>query len=176
MPPSFLSLATDGLGENRAGAIDPSIARAIVMVGDIETTYRLFGQGATTIVLLGLNPTMRRGVSFSDTLPDDARVIIADHTTIAALAPSTRSEESPFGRWLRGFLEGIGVREARVVAHGALATEMEQFDALNPGSLRRRVLIGGVRHAAPEHAVYLALDATWAEIWHAALASPNAAG
>lgn len=115
------------------------MVRAAVMVGMTETTYRRTGVGPTVVILL--DATREDAVSLAP-LAERCRVIVPDAVTLAALAPDA-SAQSPFAAWLHGFLEGLGVATARIVAPRLLAPSLAEFRAANPGLLKDVLLLDG---------------------------------
>lgn len=112
--------------------------RAAVLCGPVETSYRRAGVGPTVVLLLdGARLTAERLAP----LISRARVIIPDTTTLMALLPSTFDGESPFVRWLRLFLEGLGVASVRIVATPAIAEELTLFVQREPEFVKRVMLL-----------------------------------
>jgi hypothetical protein len=118
------------------------LLRATLMVGLVETQYRRAGTGPTLIVLSDL--TAERLVA----LAARARVIVPDTTTIGALLPGTPGAR-PFVQWLSGFLEGLGVMSATVLAPATLAPELSAVAEVQVGVVRRVVFCG-----APSQVVF----------------------
>jgi len=147
------------------------MARASVMAGAIETSYRRAGRGETVVVLTGGRGFPSTGDVALQPLVERARVVVPDHTTITALAACWSVEETPFGQWLDGFLEGIGVEEVCLVAPVELMYELQQFAATHPGVVTRCVLLGdqGSEMARWGDAVRLPATATWEVIAGAVL-------
>jgi hypothetical protein len=111
------------------------LVRATVMVGLVETQYRRAGAGPTLIVLSDL--TAERLMA----LASKARVIVPDTTTIGALVPGA-SDQRPFAQWLAGFLEGLGVTAATILAPAVLTPEIGAVAEAQSGVIRRVVLCG----------------------------------
>jgi hypothetical protein len=147
------------------------MARASVMAGAIETSYRRAGRGATVVVLTGGQGFPSTDEAALQPMLARARVVVPDHTTITALAACWSVEETPFGCWLDGFLEGIGADGIRLVAPIELTYELQQFVATHPGAVARCVLLGeqGPELARWADAVRLPATATWQVIADAAL-------
>jgi hypothetical protein len=125
-------------------------ACAVVSAGEVETRYRRTGCGPPVVVL---------GYEFDDEdrLPEPLgplagrfRVIVPDPAGIEALAPATSPEPASFPGWLRGFLEGLGIEGARVVAEAGLDAALARFVALNPGQIDRLLIIGDTSPASSE--------------------------
>jgi len=111
------------------------LVRATLMVGQVETQYRRAGAGPTLIVLSDL--TAERLM----TLAARARVIVPDTTTIGALVPGA-PDQRPFAQWLSGFLEGLGVTTATILAPAILAPELSVVAEAQSAVIRRVVLCG----------------------------------
>jgi len=151
------------------------MARASVMVGAIETSYRRAGRGMTVVVLTGGRGFPSTADAALQPLVARARVVVPDHTTITALAACWSVEETPFGQWLGGFLEGIGVEDVCLVAPVELMYELQQFAATHPGVVTRCVLLGepGSDTAHWGNAVRLSATTTWGAIAGAVLGDPT---
>ena len=102
-------------------------ACAVVSAGEVETRYRRTGCGPPVVVL---------GYEFDDEdrLPEPLgplagrfRVIVPDPAGIEALAPATSPEPASFPGWLRGFLEGLGIEGARVVAEAGFDAALQAW-------------------------------------------------
>ncbi len=158
----------------RAGRESPAaLVEAVVMVGEVETTYGRAGRGPTVLLLTGRGAP---GVAALAPLTARARVIIPGHTTIAALAPATREGATPFAQWLGGFLEGIGAPAVFVVAPAALGAELAAFRDRHPGVVTGVALLGGSAPvAAGDGVAWLPADAGGAAI-AAALLGPAPSG
>jgi hypothetical protein len=149
----------------------PAMARVSVVVGAIETSYRRAGRGPTVVVLTGGSAFPPTGDEALRPLTDRVRVVVPDHTTISALAVSPSVEETPFGHWLRGFLEGIGADDVRVIAPVHFAGELQRFTARHAGVVRRCILLAErpAGTSSWEGAIVLPATATWPVIGDAAL-------
>lgn len=114
--------------------------RASVLVGDVETSYRRGGAGSPLLLLV---PPPRDAAPV-EALARTARVLIPEATSILAL-PSAEGDPA-FARWLRGFLDGLGLLDVTVVAPPALASELRQFDIEAPGYLARILIADDPPH------------------------------
>lgn len=119
------------------------MTRASVMVGAVETAYRRAGRGPTVLILTGAPPFPSTDSASLRPLVARARVIVPEQVTISALAMAAAESETPFVRWLDGFLEGIGVEAVTLVAAEAFAPEVQRFAARHPGVVTGCRLIGG---------------------------------
>lgn len=114
----------------------PAFTRATVYSDGIETEYLRAGRGRV-VVYLG-----RERHAAVAALAASFRVIVPRVTTaLATLAPD--GGESPFSRWLRGMLEGLGIVAASFVVEPAAFREVVDFARVNPGVVERLVLLGG---------------------------------
>lgn len=115
--------------------------RAAVLCGSVETTYRRAGVGPSVVLLID---GARLDAEHLAPLITRCRVIIPDTTNFMALLPSGSGDESPFARWLRLFLEGLGVASVRIVASAPLAKEVARFAEREPDLVTRVLLVHGV--------------------------------
>lgn len=121
---------------------DRGMVRAVVSHGAIETRYRRAGNGPPVVVL---------GFSFENDdsrVPDPllpliacCRVIVPDDASIACLESSSDPDSAPFPGWFRGFLQGLGIEGARVVAAGRLGIALEHFLVTYPGEIDRLLIV-----------------------------------
>jgi pimeloyl-ACP methyl ester carboxylesterase len=105
------------------------------MVGDVETSYQRGGRGDAVLVLLP-----PREAAQLTPLATTLRVVIPDSISILALPALGESET--FSRWLRGFLDGLGLFGVTIVASTALKAELTRFSASHPDHVRRLVFVG----------------------------------
>lgn len=111
------------------------LRRASVMVGDVETSYQRGGHGDAVLVLLPPRDAERLAP-----LASQLRVVIPDSISILALPALGESEA--FSRWLRGFLEGLGLINVTIVASPVLQAEIQRFVLAHPDQVRRVVWVG----------------------------------
>lgn len=142
------------------------LGQAVVMVGEVETTYGRAGRGPAVLLLTA---RALQGGEQLDPLTARARVIVPAHTTIAALAPMADPTASPFAQWLGGFLEGIGAAAVHLVAPAALAAELHRFAERHPGAITACVLLGAAATGDFPSATRLPADASWTQIAEALL-------
>lgn len=130
---------------------DRGMVRAVVSHGVVETRYRRGGHGPPVVVL---------GFEFGDDdcrVPDPllplvacCRVILPDHASITALAPSSGLDSVPFSAWFRGFLEGLGIEGTGVVAPAGLDAALTRFLVTHPGEVGRLLIVGASTGASTE--------------------------
>ena len=123
-----------------------AFTRASVCCDAVETEYLRAGRGAP-IVYIGSSATADdEDTAILDTLASHFRVIVP----IPKSAPTTRLPDdgagTPFGAWLRGVLDGLGIVTAGFVVHRQTAHAMLAFARDNPDFVERVVLLG----AAPD--------------------------
>lgn len=116
------------------------VVHASVQVGNVETTYHRIGRGPPIVIL----DEGRIDLSASEIAPLARRwrFIAPDRTTVAALTVPDSGDGSPFTQWLDGFLEGLGMGPALVVAPLGLTRELRAFTASRPGLVAGLVLRG----------------------------------
>jgi hypothetical protein len=161
----------DAVSDPRDTVARVDVARAAVTVGAVETSYVRVGSGPVVVLL-----DERAGeaeVSALAPLTARARCIVPDRTTIFALSAPGHVGETPFGRWLGGFLEGLGIYDVSIVAPSFLGGELRRFVESHRGVVSCIVLRGAyagrpfpsdvtvrvVAHDAPWDAVAAALGA-----------------
>jgi hypothetical protein len=76
------------------------------------------------------------------------RVIVPEHASITALVACHGADRVPFSVWFRGFLEGLGIENARVMATAGLDAALMQFLATNPGEIDRLLIVGATADAS----------------------------
>ncbi len=104
------------------------------MVGEVETSYQRGGRGDAVLVLLP-----PRDAAQLAPLANQLRVVIPDSISILALP--VLGDAEAFGRWLCGFLDGLGLYNVTIVATMALETELRRFAAAHPDHVRRLVWV-----------------------------------
>lgn len=111
-------------------------ARAALTVGAVETEYLRVGNGAPVLVL---DPRLAATIAAGEPPSDWSghRLIVPVGTTIAALAPSAAHPDDPFGAWLRGFLDGLGLAAVTIVVSPPLEAAVRRFADDNPGEIAR---------------------------------------
>ena len=110
------------------------------MVGEIETSYQRAGAGRAVVLLV---PPPRDPAVLAPMVAR-WRVIVPESTSVLAL-PDVPGH-SPFAMWFRGFLEGLGVHGAMVVAETPLAIALATVQAQWPGLIAHVELLGPAPH------------------------------
>ncbi|MEO7511981.1 MAG: hypothetical protein ABIZ91_09490 [Gemmatimonadaceae bacterium] len=167
------------MSEARVPVAGAMMAPAFVTTGEIETNYWRAGCGPAVLLLVDEARDTQRQIAAFAALAPRARVFVPDQLTIAALTCPRASHESPFSRWLRFFLEGLGIPPVRVVARIGLAHELFTFAAANPGLLSSVLLLGGgALSGYPDGLAVRALpaDASWEEIANVVMPSREQGG
>ena len=110
--------------------------RAQVRTADHITPYTRVGSGRPVIIL--------DAPSRSQTLWPD--LIDRMALTRRVLVPEVTTAEPRFTAWLRGFIEGMGLPPATIVAVGDLCLPSIEFTLLEPERVERLILVpsGGV--------------------------------
>lgn len=142
-----------------------AVVRATVRAGEIDTSYLRVGRGTPVLVL------DERAEEHLAALLESADprwgIVLPDRTTVAAVAAAGEDGGTAFVRWLDGFLQGLGIEEALVVAPVLLADELQAFATVWHGRLRGVMLRGMPQdHAMGDdlRVQYVAVNASWAEI------------
>jgi hypothetical protein len=146
---------------------DLGMVRAVVTHGSIETRYRRAGFGPPVVVLgFDLADDDGRMPDLLGSLTACCRVIVPEHASITALVACHSADRMPFSAWFRGFLEGLGIEGARVVAAAGLDTALTQFMDAHPGEIDRLLIVGATADAS---AVAPPLVPAGQPVWRAAV-------
>lgn len=124
--------------------------RATVTVGAIETSYQRAGTGRPLVLLVPPPPD----VTVLTPLLARWRVIVPESTSVLALPGAPGS--TPFATWLRGFLDGLGLQRACVVADASVAVALATVRAQQPELIDHVEIIGRPPHAWAEVAAAVA--------------------
>jgi hypothetical protein len=128
---------------------DRGMVCAVVTHGPIETRYRRTGFGPPVVVLgLDVADDDDRMRVLLAPLAARCRVIVPEHASITALVGRPGADGMPFSAWFHGFLEGLGIEGARVVAGTGLDTALTQFVAAHPGDVDRLLIVGASANAS----------------------------
>ncbi len=116
--------------------------RAIASAGNVETSYRRAGHGPS-VVLLGLDWSgIEADAAIAALTGSGFRVFVPEQLSLTALAACGVEPESAFSRWLSGFLDGVGITRAHVVASAAFGEELARFVSLRDARLGVVVCVG----------------------------------
>jgi 2-hydroxymuconate-semialdehyde hydrolase len=147
--------------ENLINRIHVPIEKKTDFAGAIKTSY-LVGRSGNPIVLLhGGGAGAIAWYSVMDRLVGSFHVIAPDVVGYGESdMPSAAYDRPFFTRWLRDFLDAIGLRKSTLVAHSQGATIALQFTLENPDRVERLVLVSpaGLKRIFPFR---LLLRAMW---------------
>ncbi len=113
-------------------------ARASVEAGAIRTAYLRLGSGAPLVVLDAAVDAARAR--------EDLLFGLAAHFSVVApelhgpCAPPDAPPGTAFSVWLRGFMDGMGIAQASIVAREAFAAHALSFCLTDPSRVERLVL------------------------------------
>lgn len=124
--------------------------RATVMVGQIETSYQRAGVGRPLVLLV----PPPQDLSVLEPLLHRWRVVVPESTSVLALPGAPGS--TPFAGWLRGFLEGLGLQRACIVADTSVAVALATVRAQQPELIEHVEIVGRPPHAWAEVAASVA--------------------
>jgi pimeloyl-ACP methyl ester carboxylesterase len=114
----------------------PPFTRAVVFDGRTETRYLRAGRGYPAIVLVQGAP--RTADALLAGLRRLARVIVPELPALPVAEPDRTTD---FVRWLSGFLDGLGVTRAALVAEEPFAAAVTRFAILEPERVERLVVL-----------------------------------
>ena len=118
----------------------PALARASVDVGPIRTSYVRAGSGAPVVLLSTPPDDAGAGVPLLAVLATRFRVVAPEPRATAAEAPGDPAPAPAFSAWLRGFLDGMGIARASLVAREEFALRALSFCLTDPLRVDRLVL------------------------------------
>jgi pimeloyl-ACP methyl ester carboxylesterase len=114
----------------------PPFTRAVVFDGRTETRYLRAGRGYPVIVLAG--GARRTADTLLTGLWRLARVIVPEVPLFGAGEPDGTTD---FSRWFSGFLDGLGVTRAAVVADELFEEAATRFALLEPERVERLLVV-----------------------------------
>lgn len=134
-----------------------AFTRASVCCDAVETEYLRAGRGAP-IVYIGSSATAdEEGAAVLLRLASHFRVIVPLSKPAPPTVAPDDSIERPFGAWLRGVLDGLGIVTAGFVVERPAACAMLAFARDNPDFVERVVLLGAAPDEGSGEAPVLAL-------------------
>lgn len=130
------------------GTVEPGrTARATLLIGTLETPFLRRGHGPP-VVALTRAPLPHDHALDPESAPDSDPIAgvaaaLATHRRVTTVAPplDTASVKS-FTGWLEGFMEGLGIPSAPIVASEDLALAAVHFALAHPDRVERLVLLG----------------------------------
>ena len=106
-------------GSTRSIARAGSPARAMVSAAGIDTTYVRAGRGEAIVIV---------AADVDDRDVQQMIVDLAERFLVLAAAPRVVEEGRAFERWLRNFLDGLGLGAAHVLFHASVPTALVTED------------------------------------------------
>jgi hypothetical protein len=120
----------DGAGTDSTGGME--VVEAEIRVGGRAVRYLRAGRGSPVLLL---------GEGGSDAPPGAVfQALAREHRVFRPLGPIPRSRDEVEG-WLRGLVEGLGLRTPQVVAGGELAPLLARLVCRNGGFVGRVVFL-----------------------------------
>lgn len=110
----------------------PALVRAVVQVGDLETTYLVAGAGRPVVLLHGPRGARLAWGALAEILGGRRRLLAPEFP-----APHPHA----FSAWLRCFLDGLGLPSVGVVAQDEYALAALTFALLEPDRVERLALV-----------------------------------
>ena len=114
--------------------------QAVVDAGEVETEYVRAGSGQVVLDQRGAPVDPEEDELFV-ALAERFRVIVPQSTSLAATVAPAGTGDSPFTRWLDGFLEGLGILQASLVVEEPLGAEALRFAIARPAHVVRLVIL-----------------------------------
>lgn len=137
------------ISDNRPMAGGPAkagvtLTSAIVSAGNVDTPYRRLGHGPPAVAL-GLWPDLdaRAVPQELRVLAASCRIIVPDLDRVAATALPVGPPAASFTDWLGGFLDGLGLASASLIASWVLEEQLSGAVASLSGRIERIVIVGG---------------------------------
>lgn len=128
-------------GPAKAGV---TLTAAIVSAGNVDTPYHRLGHGPT-VVALGLwgDLDARAIPQELRVLGASCRIFVPDLGRVAATALPVGPMATSFTDWLGGFLDGLGLASASLIASWVLEEQLMGAVASLSGRIDRIVIVGG---------------------------------
>jgi pimeloyl-ACP methyl ester carboxylesterase len=125
-----------------------AVRRAVVEVGTIETEYLRAGSGPAVLYLGPVTGDPECEAVFG-ALTTRFRVTVPQSISPAATMPRPDGGGSAFANWMEGFLDGLGIVRAGLVADESFGAEAARFALAHPGQIGRLVILHPATSAAP---------------------------
>lgn len=121
-----------------------TLTAAIVSAGNIDTPYHRLGHGPPAVAL-GLWADLDARAIPQDLLALSAgcRIMVPDLDRVAATALPVGPTATCFRDWLGGFLDGLGLASASLIASWVLEEQLMAAVASLSGRIDRVVIVGG---------------------------------
>jgi len=121
-----------------------TLTAAIVSAGNIDTPYHRLGHGPP-VVALGLWADLDARAIPQDlrALSTGCRIMVPDLDRVAATALPVGPTATCFRDWLCGFLDGLGLASASLIASWVLEEQLTGAVASLSGRIDRIVIVGG---------------------------------
>ena len=121
-----------------------TLTAAIVSAGNVDTPYHRLGHGRP-VVVLGLWSDLDPRAIPTDllTLGTRCRIVVPDLERVVATASPVGPVKASFGGWLCGFLDGLGLASATMIASWVLEEQLLHDLGDLSGRIDRIVIVGG---------------------------------
>jgi len=121
-----------------------TLAAAMVSAGNVDTPYHRLGHGPPAVALgLWANLDSRAIPQDLLALAASCRIIVPDLDRVAATALPVGPVATSFTDWLGGFLDGLGLASASLIASWVLEEQLLGAVTSLSGRIDRIVLVGG---------------------------------
>lgn len=121
-----------------------TLAAAMVSAGNVDTPYHRLGHGPPAVALgLWANLDSRAIPQDLLALAASCRIIVPDLDRVAATALPVGPVATSFTDWLGGFLDGLGLASASLIASWVLEEQLMAAVASLSGRIDRIVIVGG---------------------------------
>lgn len=121
-----------------------ALTAAIVSAGNVDTPYHRLGHGPP-VVVLGLWSNLDARAIPLDllTLGASCRIIVPDLERVGPTASPVGPVAASFGGWLSGFLDGLGLASATMIASWVMEEQLIDVLGSLSGRIDRIVIVGG---------------------------------
>lgn len=121
----------------------PGVVHACVVVGCTDTRYRSVGRGSP-VVLLAADPAT--AAALLERLPRHLRAIAPETLPLGIVGDDATDD---FERWLRNFLDALGVPRTSFITDTLFAAATLSFALLDPERVNGVVFLTGAADPAP---------------------------